>query len=190
MTKPRRRLDRRTVLVAVGLAVGLPAAVVALMALDGREVGGPGLLTTFLLTLMPAALGTAIALEYGRRRPGRLGRPPKPGDAPEVRQALGAGHSDDPRVDALARKEAERRLGERWILWLLGAGVLLEVLLVVGATRPSSRVVAVLLAAFWGAAGWRRWRGLREARAYLAAPAQGVAATPPVESAPEAEHRA
>ncbi|SCG46614.1 hypothetical protein GA0074704_1919 [Micromonospora siamensis] len=176
-------------MVAVALAVGLPALMVALMALDSREVTGRGVLTVFLLTLIPAALGAAIALEYGRRRPDRLDWSPITGAAPAARQALRAGHTDDPRVDALARKEAQRRLGERWLIWIFGTVALSQVVGAIGG-RPSRVLLAVLSVGLWSVYAWQRRRGLREARAYLARPAEGVAATPPVESVPGPEHPA
>ncbi|MEV1154283.1 hypothetical protein AB0J27_02590 [Micromonospora chokoriensis] len=147
--------------------MGLPTLTVAVFVLDGRETSPRDVLTIFTLSLSFAAVGAAVALLAGHRLPGPpAARTPDPA----VRQALRAGHTDDPRVDALARREAERRRGGRWVLWILGAGVLLEALLVVGASHLSTRVIAVALGAYWATQGWMRWRGLREARRYLAGP--------------------
>ncbi|WFE49933.1 hypothetical protein [Micromonospora sp. WMMD1155] len=147
--------------------MGLPTLTVVVFVLDGRETSPRGVLTIFTLSIFFAAVGAAVALLAGHRLPG----PPAAGTPdPAVRQALRAGHTDDPRVDALARREAERRRGGRWVLWILGAGVLLEALLVVGASHLSTRVIAVALGALWATQGWMRWRGLREARRYLAGP--------------------
>ncbi|MEU8287410.1 hypothetical protein AB0C01_24080 [Micromonospora sp. NPDC048905] len=160
---PRRQpIGRRAVLVAAGLAVGLPAVAVAVIALDGRDTSPGGLLKIFLIALVFGVLGAAVALLASHRLPA-----PRT-TSPAARQALRAGHTDDPRVDALARQEAERRRGRRWVLWILGVAVLAEALLVVGASRPSTRVIAVVLGVFWAAQGWLRWRDLREADRYLA----------------------
>ncbi|MGC4876545.1 hypothetical protein ACLQ26_09835 [Micromonospora sp. DT43] len=135
---------------------------VAVIALDGRDTSPGALLKIFLIALVLAALGAAVALLASHR-------PPTPRTAsPAARQALRVGHTDDPRIDALARQEAERRQGGRWVLWILAFAVLLEALLVVGASRPSTRVIAVVLGVFWAIQGWMRWRDLREARRYLA----------------------
>ncbi|MFK4243677.1 hypothetical protein ACI2KV_12435 [Micromonospora chokoriensis] len=160
-----RRPQRSAVLVAAGLVVGLPALAVALIALDGRETSPSGLLMIFLIALVFAALGAGVALLAGHRLPD-----PKAARTADrtVRQALRAGHADDPRIDSLARREAEHRIRGRWVLWLLGAGVLLEALLLVGASRPSTRLVAVVLGVLWTVQGYLRWRDLREARRYLA----------------------
>ncbi|WP_157562702.1 hypothetical protein [Micromonospora chokoriensis] len=156
---------RRAAVVAASLVVGLPALTVALLALDGREITSRGVLTIFLFAFLLAAFGAAATLLAGHR-------PGDPQAAPTsdrtVRQALRAGHADDPRIDSLARREAEHRIGGRWVLWLLGVGVLLEALLVVSASRPSTRVIAVALGVFWAAQGYLRWRDLRDARRYLA----------------------
>ncbi|MFF0154759.1 hypothetical protein [Micromonospora sp. NPDC005203] len=160
---PRRQpIGRRAVLVAAGLAVGLPAAMVAVIALAGQETSPGGLLKIFLFALVFGVLGAAVALLASHRLPA-----PRTA-SPAARQALRVGHTDDPRVDTLARREAERRRGRRWVLWILGAAVLVEALLAVGATRPSSRVFAVVLGVFWAALGWKRWRDLRDADRYLA----------------------
>ncbi|MDG4837136.1 hypothetical protein O7631_11480 [Micromonospora sp. WMMD967] len=152
-------------LVAAGLVVGLPALTLALFVLDGRETTPRGVLTIFLLTLLFAALGAGMALLASHRLPD-----PKAARTADrtVRQALRAGHADDPRIDSLARREAEHRIRGRWVLWLLGAGVLIEALLLVGASRPSTRLVAVVLGVLWTVQGYLRWRDLREARRYLA----------------------
>lgn len=112
--------------------MGLPALTVALFVLDGREITPRGVLTIFLFALLLAAFGAAATLLASHRLPD-----PQAAQTTDrtVRQALRAGHADDPRIDSLARREAEHRIGGRWVLWLLGVGVLLEALLVVGASR-------------------------------------------------------
>ena len=46
-------------------------------------------------------------------------------DSVAVQRALRDGHTDDPRLDALARSAATRAIKQRWMVWLLPLGVLL-----------------------------------------------------------------
>ncbi|MEU8219200.1 hypothetical protein AB0C47_25935 [Micromonospora taraxaci] len=169
MTPVRRPIDRgtwrRAAVLAVVVVLGLPVLTVALVVLDDRETSPRLVLTIFLVALLVAAIGATATLLASHRLPD-----PQAARTTDrtVRQALRAGHADDPRIDSPARREAEHRIGGRWVLWLLGAGVLLEALLVVGASRPSTRVIAVALGAFWAIQGCMRWRDLRDARRYLA----------------------
>ncbi|MEO3769931.1 hypothetical protein [Micromonospora sp. B9E7] len=130
MTPARRPTGRgawwRAAVVAAGLVVGLPALTVALFVLDGREITPRGVLTIFLFALLLAAFGAAATFLTGRR----LSDPQAARTADRtVRRALRAGQADDPRIDSLARREAEHRIGGRWVLWFFGAGMLLEALL-------------------------------------------------------------
>ncbi|WP_425781851.1 hypothetical protein [Micromonospora sp. DT53] len=166
-----QRRDPSTYVVAA-LVVVLFAALGTAAFVGRGTVKSDDLLVTFAWMLVPPLVGAVVALAFGRRLIRRM--PQTAGTAPatkrRVERALRDGSTDDPQLDALARKEAQLRISQRWLLWLFAAGVLTQLLTLVSAVRPSTRLLAVLLILLWGGAAWFRWRGLREARRYLAEP--------------------
>ncbi|MBU8859295.1 MULTISPECIES: hypothetical protein [unclassified Micromonospora] len=154
------------VLVAGVVALGVPALAVGMWATEG-ERDFQDVVGLFLVTAVPALVGAGAALLLGRRLVPRM-RPSPASPAAAVRDALRAGRATDPAVDAAARREARRRLGQRWQLWLYLGLAALQTLLLAGGTRWSTRLVASVLIALWSGTAWLRWRELREARRYLA----------------------
>ncbi|MEU8410490.1 hypothetical protein AB0C19_30195 [Micromonospora sp. NPDC048842] len=168
----RGRQRPRSTYVVAALVVVL-FAVLGTAAFVGRgTVKSDDLLVTFAWMLIPPLVGAVVALAFGRRLLRRL--PRTAGADPTTRrrigQALRDGSTDDPRLDALARKEARTRVSQRWLLLLFVGGLLTQVGPLVSPVRPFGRVLAALLILLWGGAAWWRWRGLREARRYLAGP--------------------
>ncbi|WP_410820641.1 hypothetical protein [Micromonospora sp. 050-3] len=167
---PLGRHRRSTYAVAAAVVVGAAAMGTAAM-VDG-DTGGSGLLAAFALMLIPPLVGAVAALVFGRRLIRRM--PRTAGDDPATRrrigQALRDGSTDDPRLDALARREARLRVGQRWLLWLFAVVAVTQVSALVSTVNPFSRVLAVMLILLMVGAAWYRWRGLREARRYLAGP--------------------
>ncbi|MFE9918597.1 hypothetical protein ACFYPG_25910 [Micromonospora sp. NPDC005553] len=165
-----QRRDRSTYAVAALVVVG--AAVMGTAAMTDGDVGLPDLLAAFAMILIPSLVGAVVALTFGRRLLRRMPRTAVAGPATRRRiaQALRDGSTDDPRLDALARKEARTRVSQRWLLLLFAGGLLTQVGPLVSPGRPFGRLLAALLILLWGGAAWWRWRGLREARRYLAAP--------------------
>ncbi|NYH45365.1 hypothetical protein HNR22_005092 [Micromonospora jinlongensis] len=167
-----QRPDRRsTYAVAALVVVGVAALSTA--AFVGRgTVKSDQLLGSFGLMLIPPLVGAVVALVFGRRLIRRMPRTAgaDPTTRRRIAQALRDGSTDDPRLDALARKEARSRVSQRWLLVLFTVGFLSQLPPLVDPVRPFGRVLAVLLLLLWGGAAWYRWRGLREARRYLAGP--------------------
>ncbi|WP_430500406.1 hypothetical protein ACQRWP_01035 [Micromonospora trifolii] len=167
---PQGRHRRSTYVVAAIVVVG--AAAMGTAAMVDRDTGRSDLLAAFALMLIPPLFGAVVALVFGRRLIRRM--PRTAGDDPATRrrigQALRDGSTDDPRLDPLARKEARLRVSQRWLLWLFAAVVVTQLLALVNAVHPFTRVLAVLLILFVVGSAWYRWRGLREARRYLAGP--------------------
>ncbi|RQX06100.1 hypothetical protein DLJ58_24755 [Micromonospora arida] len=165
-----QRRDRSTYAVAALVVVG--TAVMATAAMTNGDTRPPDLLATFGLMLIPPLVGAVVALTFGRRLLRRM--PRTAGADPTTRrrivQALRDGSTDDPHLDALARKEARTRVSQRWLLLLFAVGLLTQVGPLVSPGRPFGRLLAALLILLWGGAAWWRWRGLREARRYLAGP--------------------
>ncbi|MGC5289825.1 hypothetical protein [Micromonospora sp. DT231] len=164
--------DRRsTYAVAALVVVGASVLGAAALVGDGR-MDADNLLAAFAMILIPSLVGAVVALVFGRRLLSRLPRTAgaDPTTSRRIAQALRDGSTDDPRLDALARREARTRISQRWLLWLFAVGVLTQLLALVSADRPFTRVLAVLLILLWGGSAWYRWRGLREARRYLAEP--------------------
>ncbi|MCX5118380.1 hypothetical protein OG992_14420 [Micromonospora sp. NBC_00362] len=168
----RGRQRPRSTYVVAALVVVLFAALGTAAFVGRGTVKSDDLLVTFAWMLIPPLVGAAVALAFGRRLLRRL--PRTAGADPTTRrrigQALRDGSTDDPRLDALARKEARTRVSQRWLLLLFVAGLLTQVGPLVSPVRPFGRLLAALLILLWGGAAWWRWRGLREARRYLAGP--------------------
>ncbi|WP_433652420.1 hypothetical protein ACQP2C_08825 [Micromonospora zamorensis] len=167
---PRGRHRRGTYVVAAAVVVG--AATMGAAAMVDGGTGGPDLFAAFALMLIPPLVGAVVALVFGRRLIRRM--PRTAGADPTTRrrivQALRDGSTADPHLDALARKEARSRVSQRWLLVLFTVGFLSQLPPLVDPVRPFGRVLAVLLLLLWGGAAWYRWRGLREARRYIAGP--------------------
>ncbi|MFY1660067.1 hypothetical protein [Micromonospora sp. WMMD1274] len=153
------------VLVAGAVALGVPALAVGMWATEG-ERDFQDVVGLFLVTAVPALVGAGAALLLGRRLVPRM-RTSAASPTVAVRDALRAGRTTDPAVDAAARREARRRLGQRWHLWLYLGLAALQTLPLVGGPRWSTRLAAGVLLALWSGTAWLRWRGLREARRYL-----------------------
>ncbi|MGC5306830.1 hypothetical protein [Micromonospora zamorensis] len=168
----RGRQRPRSTYVVAALVVVLVAALGTAAFVGRGTVKSDDLLVTFALMLIPPLVGAVVALAFGRRLIRRM--PQTAGTAPatkrRVERALRDGSTDDPQLDALARKEAQLRLSQRWLLWLFAAGAGTQVLVLVSADSSFTRVLAVLLLLLWAGAIWYRWRGLRAARRYLAGP--------------------
>ncbi|MGC4890699.1 hypothetical protein [Micromonospora sp. DT227] len=161
----------RVVLVAGAVAFGIPALAIAIWATDG-EYDFQDVVALFVLTAVPAFVGAGLALLLGRRLVPRM-RTPVGSPTAAVRAALRAGRATDPGVDAAARREADRRIDQRWYLWLCALGIAAQGIVLLGDAGPSTRVTAAVLVLLWAGTGWWRWRGIREARRYLdAAPVQ------------------
>ncbi|WP_030487384.1 hypothetical protein [Micromonospora chokoriensis] len=164
------RHHRSTYIVAAVVVVG--AAAMGTAAIVDGETGTSDLLVAFALMLFPPLVGAVVALILGRRLIRRT--PPTAGADPATRRRIGRalrdGSTDDPRLDALARREARLRVGQRWLLWVFAAGVLTQLPALVSGAHPFTRVLAMLLILLLVAAAWYRWRGLREARRYLTGP--------------------
>lgn len=167
---PAGRHRRSTYVVAAAVVVGVAAMGTATM-VDG-DTGGADFLAAFGLMLIPPLVGAVVALVFGRRLIRRMPRTAgaDPATKRRIAQALRDGSTDDPRLDALARKEARSRVSQRWLLLLFAGGLLSQLGPLVSPVNPFTRVLAVLLILLWGGAVWYRWRGLREARRYLAGP--------------------
>ncbi|WP_431930639.1 hypothetical protein [Micromonospora sp. RP3T] len=153
------------VLVAGAVALGLPALLTGIWVADG-EYDFQGVVAMVALTAIPAVVGATAALLLGRWLVPRM-RTPDGSPNRAARDALRAGRVTDPAVDAAARREADRRLGQRWYVWFCMVLAALQALLLVGAERWSSRLIAGVLVVGWSGAAWWRWRGIREARRYL-----------------------
>lgn len=168
----RGRQRPRSTYVVAALVVVLVAALGTAAFVGRGTVKSDDLLVTFAWMLIPPLFGAVVALLFGRRLIRRMPKTAGVGPATKrrVELALRDGSTDDPRLDTLARKEAQLRLGQRWLLWLLAALTSTQVLVLVSADSWLTRVLAVLLILLWGGAAWHRWRGLREARRYLAGP--------------------
>ncbi|MDG9678193.1 hypothetical protein [Micromonospora sp. DH14] len=169
----RRRSNRLTLAAVVLLLASVPAAfAVGVLIADGKRNAG-GLLP--LLFLLPAAVGVAIALLVNAL----LSRRPSDGADPtslrRVKAALRDGRSPDPRIDALARKEAEQQVRRRWLPWVLVVALAMQVLLAVGTDRTANRWVAGLGAAAWAVVFYQQWRATQRARRYLTNPTLGQA---------------
>ncbi|WP_327042870.1 hypothetical protein OG400_12900 [Micromonospora ureilytica] len=165
-----QRRDRSTYAVAALVVVGVAVTGTAAM-IDG-DTGRSDLLGSFGLMLIPPLVGAVVALVFGRRLLRRMPRTAgaDPTTRRRIAQALRDGSTDDPHLDTLARKEARTRVGQRWLLLLFVGGLLTQVGPLVSPARPFGRLLAALLILLWGGAAWWRWRGLREARRYLAGP--------------------
>ncbi|MET8041765.1 hypothetical protein ABZU25_12985 [Micromonospora sp. NPDC005215] len=166
-----RRQRRSTYLVAAIVVIATAALGTATFVGRGT-VKSDQLLVSFALMLIPPLIGAVVALVFGRRLIRRM--PPTAGADPATKQQIGRalrdGSTDDPRLDALAREEARLRVGQRWLLWLFAVVVLTQLSALVTAANPFTRVLAVLLILLMAGSAWYRWRGLREARRYLAGP--------------------
>ncbi|MEU8182167.1 hypothetical protein AB0B85_16055 [Micromonospora sp. NPDC049044] len=166
----QRRHRPSTYAVAAIAVVGTAAMGTA--ALTDGDTGRPDLLAAFGLMLIPPLVGAVVALVIGRRLIRRF--PPTAGADPttkrRIAQVLRDGSTDDPRLDALTREEARSRISRRWLLLLFTAGFLSQLPPLVSPVNPFTRVLAVPLLLLWGGAAWYHWRGLREARRYLAGP--------------------
>ncbi|MGC4815562.1 hypothetical protein ACLQ29_34120 [Micromonospora sp. DT228] len=75
----------------------------------------------------------------------------------------------------LARKEAERQVRQRWLPWVYGAALTLQLLLAIGTDRPSTLWIAGLSAATWAVLLCQQWRTTQRARRYLNGPTLGQA---------------
>ncbi|WP_250030684.1 hypothetical protein [Paractinoplanes maris] len=135
---------------------------------EGLSAGDVGLL------LVPATVGLLIVALVFRPRAGR-GRPPvsvEPGVQDAVVRALDNGGTTDPRIDALARQNAEWETGRGWFIGLTGAGAALQA----GAAVFRAVVddnwfqvgLSVLLAVCFGLTCWTAVKGRRRALRYLA----------------------
>ncbi|RAO26316.1 hypothetical protein PSN13_06340 [Micromonospora saelicesensis] len=168
----RGRQRPRSTYVVAALVVVLFAALGTAAFVGRGTVKSDDLLVTFAWMLIPPLVGAVVALAFGRRLMRRM--PQTAGTAPatkrRVERALRDGSTDDPQLDALARKEAQLRLGQRWLLLLFAVVILTQLPALVNAVNPFTRVLAVLLILIMLASAWYRWRGLREARRYLAGP--------------------
>ncbi|MBM0277959.1 hypothetical protein [Micromonospora tarensis] len=154
------------------LLVAAVAAAFAVAALMDDEAARSGPLVRLLLILAPAMVGVAVALLVTRLMPSNPTRSggSHPGSLRQVKAALRDGRTTDPRIDALARKEAERQVSQRWVRWIYGAALAAQVLLVIGTDRPSSRWVAGLGALAWATALGLHRVATRRARRYLTQP--------------------
>lgn len=153
------------VLVAGAVALGLPALLTGMWVADG-DYDFQDVVGMVTITAVPAVVGAAAALLLARRLVPRM-RTPAGSPTAAARDALRAGHATDPAVDAAARREADRRIDQRWYVWFCVVMAAVQALLSVSASRWSARLIAVVLVLFWSGAGWWRWRGIREARRYL-----------------------
>ncbi|SCG62409.1 hypothetical protein [Micromonospora humi] len=159
------------VVVAGAVALGLPALLTGIWVADGGY-DFQDVLAMVALTALPAVVGAGAALLLGRRLVPRM-RTSAGSPTAAARDALRAGRATDPAVDVAARREARRRLGQRWYVWLYAVLAAFQVSVVAGADRWASRLTAGVLAVCWSSLAWVRWRGVREARRYLdAAPVQ------------------
>ncbi|SCE66742.1 hypothetical protein [Micromonospora mirobrigensis] len=163
----QRRLD--LYVLSALLVLGVAAGATALLAGDGT-VDRDELWPVFLVMLVPPLVGVVVALVFGRRITRRL--PPQTGADPatmrRAKRALRDGHTDDPRVDALARDMATRILAQGWLLWV---GVLL--LLTQGSRLALDDDLFVRVTGAVGALAalfliWVHLHGRRRARTYLA----------------------
>ncbi|MEV0002094.1 hypothetical protein AB0H28_07370 [Micromonospora sp. NPDC050980] len=147
------------------VALGLPALLTGIWVADG-DYDFQDVVGMVVVTAVPAVIGAAAALLLARRLVPRMRTPAgSPGAA--ARDALRVGRATDPAVDAAARREADRRLGQRWYVWFCVVLAAVQALLAVGASRWSSRLIAMVAVLLWSGAAWWRWRGIREARRYL-----------------------
>ncbi|MET7947543.1 hypothetical protein [Micromonospora sp. NPDC005324] len=162
---------RRSTYVVAAVVVVATAAMGSAAMVDG-ETGGSDLLAAFGLILIPSLVGAVVALVFGRRLIRRMPRTAgaDPATRRRITQALRDGSADDPRLDALARTEARLRVGQRWLLLLFAVVALIQVPALVNTVNPFTRGLAVVLILLMMGAAWYRWRGLREARRYLAGP--------------------
>ncbi|MBY8870830.1 hypothetical protein K7640_03100 [Micromonospora sp. PLK6-60] len=158
----------------VNLYVSAALVVVAFAAFGAGVLAGDTapdkLWPAFLLMLIPPLIGAVVALVFGRRILRRLPNraPADPETLRRVKRALRDGHTDDPRIDALARDEATRWLSQGWVRWGAVALLLSQTWLLVRDADTVIRVVAAVgvlcaVVLLW-TQGWSR----RQARRYLA----------------------
>ncbi|MDG4808246.1 hypothetical protein O7634_15950 [Micromonospora sp. WMMD1120] len=169
-----RRRTRGLTVVAITLLLAAVAAAFAVGALiDDGDVASSGPLAWLLVISAPAMVGAAVALLVTRWRRSDPTRSvgSVPGSLRQVKAALRDGRTTDPRIDALARKEAERQVSQRWVSWIYGAALAAQVLLVVGTDRTSTRWVSGLGVLAWATALGLHWVAIRRARRYLSQPA-------------------
>ncbi|MFG2045893.1 hypothetical protein ACGFIW_00485 [Micromonospora sp. NPDC048935] len=177
IAEARRRSSRLTKAAVVLLVVTVPVAFVVGLLIADRERGAGGLLIRLLLLLVPAAVGVAIALlvnAWMTRNPSMSGGT-DPTSLRRVKAALRHGRTTDPRVDALARKEAEQQIRRRWLPWAIGVALVMQVLLAIGTDRTSTRWTSGLGAVAWAALLCQHWRTTQRARRYLTGPTFGQA---------------
>ncbi|MEU1585368.1 hypothetical protein [Micromonospora sp. NPDC005710] len=172
---PQRR-DRRGTYVVAAIVVVSAAAMGTAAIVDG-DTGWSNLLASFALMLIPPLVGVIVALVFGRRLIKRL--PRTAGADPATRRRIGRalrdGSTDDPRLDTLARKEAEQQVRRRWLPWALGVVLAMQVLHAISTDRTATRWTAGLGAMAWALVLYQQWRVTQRARRYLAGPALGQA---------------
>ncbi|MET8088721.1 hypothetical protein [Micromonospora sp. NPDC005220] len=164
----RRRSNRLTMTAVVLLLASVLATfAVGVLIADGK--GNAGGLPPLLFLLLPATVGIAVALLVNAL----MTRNPSPSDGTDptsmrrVKAALRDGRTTDPRIDALARKEAEQQVRRRWSPWALGVALAMQVLLAVGTDRTPTRWTAGVGAVAWAVVLYQQWRTTQRARRYL-----------------------
>ncbi|WFE38804.1 hypothetical protein [Micromonospora sp. WMMD998] len=164
-----RPVTTGVVLVAGAVTLGLPALLTAIWVADS-EHDFQDVVAMVAITAISAVIGAGAALLLGRRLVPSM-RTPASSPARAARDALRAGRATDPAVDAAARREADRRLGQGWYVWFCLVLAAVQALLAVAASRWSSRLIAMAAVLLWSGAAWWHRRRIREARRYLGAAA-------------------
>ncbi|MEW2428248.1 hypothetical protein AB0877_09560 [Micromonospora sp. NPDC047644] len=152
------------------LAATVPATfAIGMLISDGKRDADDSLIQLLLL-LVTAALGVAVVLLINAwmTRNSSVSDGADLASRRRVKAALRDGSTTDPRIDALARKEAEQQVRRRWVFWALGAVLALQTLNAVSTDRTSTRWTAGLAALVWAVLLYQHWRTTQRARRYLA----------------------
>ncbi|MFI5932880.1 hypothetical protein [Actinoplanes sp. NPDC051494] len=169
----RDRADRRMRLLGVLFAVLVGAALI------GGLTAGLGEFRPILLVLVIVPIGVYALIRRTRLTDPTLLRGADTSTQRAVTRALKAGHSADPRVDALARDTARRTLRRRWTLaTLIVAAVVMTGSLVLNLTDGELGTLAVIhaiSAAAFVAATVNAALLIRRSRHYLREPGRAEA---------------
>lgn len=157
-----RRAVKRATIVTVGFFVAFVAVVFVTLD-DMRSRDGALAVVVALAILAVAALMGLVVLRAQSRDP-ELVRSADSRTRQAVALALRTGHSDDARIDALARDSARRTLRRPWPVWGPAFFVLLEALVAVAQLISRDWWQAVFFSIFTAGFAVQTARGVAELR--------------------------
>lgn len=140
------------------------------------------LLEASLVAVIPGPIIATVGMLVERRQA------TDPATWSKVRRALRDGHRDDPRIDALAQKSADQRLGQHWFRWLIGGSVVALLAVTAAAGSPTNRLIAAGCAVLWLAALLVHYRFNVLAHRYLATASTTAAPHGPADDDPADQH--